>query len=137
MRRLTSDKHRITSRWRLWHVTLITYFNSCIESVYFFDFDEIHLEKSSWQFEFVLKCSKYTYLIFNLLHIVGCMNGMTMHLPDLVPYLISCLSDKKTLVRSITCWTLSRYVHWVVSQPHGSYLKPLMTEVHTYFNASI
>lgn len=59
----------------------------------------------------------------------GCMSGMIPHLPELVPYLISCLSDKKALVRSITCWTLSRYAHWVVGQPHDSYLKPLMTEV--------
>ncbi|CAL1275016.1 unnamed protein product [Larinioides sclopetarius] len=59
----------------------------------------------------------------------GCMTGMIPHLPELIPYLISCLSDKKALVRSITCWTLSRYSHWVVGQPHGSYLKPLMTEL--------
>lgn len=59
----------------------------------------------------------------------GCMNGMIPHLSELIPYLISCLSDKKALVRSITCWTLSRYSHWVVGQPHDSYLKPLMTEL--------
>lgn len=59
----------------------------------------------------------------------GCMNGMVPHLPELVPYLISCLSDRKALVRSITCWTLSRYAHWVVGQPHDMYLKPLMTEL--------
>ncbi len=59
----------------------------------------------------------------------GCMNGMVPHLPELVPYLINCLSDKKALVRSITCWTLSRYSHWVVSQPHEVHLKPLMSEL--------
>lgn len=57
------------------------------------------------------------------------MTGMIPHLPELVPYLIGCLSDKKALVRSITCWTLSRYAHWVVGQPHDQYLKPLMTEL--------
>jgi len=62
--------------------------------------------------------------------VVGCMSGMTVHLPDLVPYLVTCLSDKKALIRSITCWTLSRYAHWVVGQPHAVYLKPLMTEVY-------
>src|SRR4029434_8212835 len=30
---------------------------------------------------------------------------------------------------SIACWTLSRYAHWVVSQPPDLYLKPLMTEL--------
>jgi len=64
------------------------------------------------------------------------MNGMTVHLPDLVPYLVTCLSDKKALVRSITCWTLSRYAHWVVGQPHAVYLKPLMTEVFAASNQS-
>ncbi|KAJ8926914.1 hypothetical protein NQ314_020766 [Rhamnusium bicolor] len=59
----------------------------------------------------------------------GCMSGMINHLPELIPYLINCLNDKKALVRAITCWTLSRYSHWVVSQPHDSYLKPLMTEL--------
>lgn len=59
----------------------------------------------------------------------GCMTGMIPHLPELIPYLINCLSDKKALVRSITCWTLSRYSHWVVSQPHDAYLKPLMAEL--------
>ncbi|XP_074602885.1 transportin 1 isoform X1 [Brevipalpus obovatus] len=59
----------------------------------------------------------------------GCMSGMIPHLSQLVPYLITCLSDKKALVRSITCWTLSRYSHWVVGQPHDKYLRPLMTEL--------
>ena len=61
--------------------------------------------------------------------VAGCMSGMVVHLPELVPYLITCLADKKALVRSITCWTLSRYAHWVVGQPHELYLRPLMTEV--------
>ena len=38
----------------------------------------------------------------------GCMAGMIPHLSELVPYLVQCLSEKKALVRSITCWTLSR-----------------------------
>lgn len=59
----------------------------------------------------------------------GCMSGMIPHLPELIPYLITCLADKKALVRSITCWTLSRYANWVVSQPHQEYLKPLMEEL--------
>ncbi|XP_078740754.1 transportin-1-like, partial [Lampetra fluviatilis] len=59
----------------------------------------------------------------------GCMQGMIQYLPELIPHLVQCLSDKKALVRSITCWTLSRYAHWVVSQPPDSYLRPLMTEL--------
>ncbi|KAJ3600654.1 hypothetical protein NHX12_031632 [Muraenolepis orangiensis] len=59
----------------------------------------------------------------------GCMQGMVPYLPELMPHLIACLCDKKALVRSIACWTLSRYAHWVVSQPPDSHLKPLMTEL--------
>ncbi|KAG7273729.1 hypothetical protein CRUP_001809 [Coryphaenoides rupestris] len=59
----------------------------------------------------------------------GCMQGMITYLPELLPHLVLCLADKKALVRSITCWTLSRYAHWVVSQPPDTYLKPLMTEL--------
>uniref|UniRef100_A0A8C1TY45 Transportin-1 n=1 Tax=Cyprinus carpio TaxID=7962 RepID=A0A8C1TY45_CYPCA len=59
----------------------------------------------------------------------GCMQDMVLYLPELIPHLIQCLCDKKALVRSIACWTLSRYAHWVVSQPPDPYLKPLMTEL--------
>lgn len=59
----------------------------------------------------------------------GCMNGMVNHLADLIPYLINCLSDKKALVRAITCWTLSRYGHWILTNPHELYFKPLLTEL--------
>ena len=59
----------------------------------------------------------------------GCYSGITSHLEQLIPYLIQCLSDKKPLVRSIACWTLSRYAHWVVHQPIDVYLKPLIEEL--------
>ncbi|KAK0393918.1 hypothetical protein QR680_000469 [Steinernema hermaphroditum] len=59
----------------------------------------------------------------------GCMNGITPHLPELIPYLINSLQDRKALVRSITCWTLSRYCHYVVQQPHEVYFKPLLKEL--------
>lgn len=59
----------------------------------------------------------------------GCMSGMVTHLPEIVPFLINSLAEDKALVRSITCWTLSRYSHWVVQQPHDQYLKPLMAEL--------
>lgn len=68
-------------------------------------------------------------LLFASVSTPGCMQGMVPYLPELIPHLIQCLCDKKALVRSIACWTLSRYAHWVVSQPPDSYLKPLMTEL--------
>ena len=61
----------------------------------------------------------------------GCSYGLVPHLPDLVDYLIKCLSDKKPLVRSITCWTLSRYSTWIVHNEgqQNKFLIPLMSEL--------
>ncbi|RDW83352.1 ARM repeat-containing protein [Coleophoma crateriformis] len=42
----------------------------------------------------------------------GCMDVVTPHLPELVPYLLSLLNDPEPLVRQITCWTLGRYSSW-------------------------
>ncbi|KAJ5682816.1 hypothetical protein N7462_005981 [Penicillium macrosclerotiorum] len=42
----------------------------------------------------------------------GCMNAVTPHLPELVPYLISLLNDPQPVVRQITCWCLGRYSEW-------------------------
>ncbi|WWC73445.1 uncharacterized protein I206_107415 [Kwoniella pini CBS 10737] len=44
----------------------------------------------------------------------GCIDGLEPHLPQLIPFLLKTLQDKKALVRSITCWTLGRYASWCV-----------------------
>ncbi|OXM78877.1 importin beta-2 subunit [Cryptococcus neoformans Bt63] len=44
----------------------------------------------------------------------GCIAGLEPHLPQLVPFLLRSLEDKKALVRSITCWSLGRYASWIV-----------------------
>ncbi|KAI9283036.1 armadillo-type protein [Umbelopsis sp. AD052] len=52
----------------------------------------------------------------------GGMDEVAPHLPDLVPYLVRNLNDPKPLVRSITCWALSRYARWcvdVLATPDG------------------
>jgi len=60
----------------------------------------------------------------------GCYNGMRQHLPQLIPYLTAQLQDPRPLLRSITCWTLSRFSRWVVQQnDHEHYLRPLMQEL--------
>uniref|UniRef100_A0A8R1XN05 Transportin-1 n=1 Tax=Onchocerca volvulus TaxID=6282 RepID=A0A8R1XN05_ONCVO len=59
----------------------------------------------------------------------GCMSGITPHLPELIPFLIISLQDRKALVRSITCWTLSRYCHYVVQQDHNMYFKQLLKQL--------
>ncbi|KAL8833358.1 MAG: hypothetical protein Q9170_004311 [Blastenia crenularia] len=42
----------------------------------------------------------------------GCMDAVTPHLPDLVPYLLSLLNDREPVIRLITCWALGRYSAW-------------------------
>ena len=42
----------------------------------------------------------------------GCMSAVTPHLPELIPYLLSLLSDQIAVVRVITCWSLGRYSGW-------------------------
>ncbi|KAJ3681527.1 hypothetical protein LUZ60_016016 [Juncus effusus] len=44
----------------------------------------------------------------------GCINGLYPHLPEIVTFLIPLLDDKFPLIRSITCWTLSRYSRFIV-----------------------
>ncbi len=60
----------------------------------------------------------------------GCMNTITPHLPDLVPYLISLLDDGEPAVRIITCWALGRYSGWAshLESPDSrkSFFEPMM-----------
>lgn len=65
----------------------------------------------------------------------GCMESVTPHLPELVPYLISLLNDKEPLVRQITCWTLGRYSAWGagLKEPElrAKYFEPMMEGILT------
>lgn len=56
----------------------------------------------------------------------GSLNGMTPHLPSLVPYLVERLCDKHPMVRSITCWTISRYTYWIIQDPQERYFGLVM-----------
>lgn len=60
----------------------------------------------------------------------GCMSGIEQYLPQLVPYLFEQLEHPKPLVRSITCWTLSRYAGWCVESHDATgsadYFQPLL-----------
>ncbi|KAI1659939.1 armadillo-type protein [Daldinia decipiens] len=65
----------------------------------------------------------------------GCINVVTPHLPQLVPYLISLLDDPEPVVRQITCWTLGRYSSWAadLSDPQQKqlYFEPMMEGILT------
>jgi len=65
----------------------------------------------------------------------GCIDVVTPHLPELVPYLISLLNDPEPLVRQITCWTLGRYSSWGASLNtpalRAQYFEPMMEGILT------
>ena len=44
----------------------------------------------------------------------GCAQGLLPYLADMVGMLLPKLRDPRPLVRSITCWALSRYSRWIV-----------------------
>jgi len=57
----------------------------------------------------------------------GCLDAISDHLPQLFPFLIAQLQEPTPQVRSIACWTLSRYCRWIVNQKdQDTYLKPLL-----------
>jgi transportin-1 len=64
---------------------------------------------------------------------LGCRSGMERHLVTLVPYLLGTLNHPRSLVRSITCWTVSRYTGWIVSagaEMMGAVLRGLLVRIH-------
>lgn len=44
----------------------------------------------------------------------GCINGLYPHLSEIVAFLTPLLDDKFPLIRSISCWTLSRFSKFIV-----------------------
>jgi transportin-1 len=60
----------------------------------------------------------------------GCIDVVTPHLPELIPYLLTLLEDPEPVVRQITCWTLGRYSGWAASLPdqaqRDTYFLPMM-----------
>lgn len=48
----------------------------------------------------------------------GCLDVVAPHLSELIPYLVTLLSDPEVVVRQITCWTLSRYTPWAAGLTH-------------------
>lgn len=60
----------------------------------------------------------------------GCLDAVTPHLPELVPFLLSLLNDPEPQVRQITCWTLGRYSGWashlIDPERRKHYFEPMM-----------
>ncbi|XP_060529524.1 transportin-2-like [Cylas formicarius] len=66
----------------------------------------------------------------------GCLTGLKAHLPELLNFLLQSMNDENSVVRVITCWTLSRYVTWIINvhpdAPH-TYFIPVMTVLLKHF----
>ncbi|XP_011072141.1 transportin-1 [Sesamum indicum] len=61
----------------------------------------------------------------------GCINGLYPHLSEIIAFLIPLLDDKFPLIRSISCWTLSRFSKYIVQgtahqEGHDQFEKILM-----------
>ena len=56
----------------------------------------------------------------------GCYDGMVRHMHSIFPFLLHTVSDQHYMVRSITCWTLSRYAKWVISERDESRIQQLL-----------
>jgi len=50
----------------------------------------------------------------------GCARGLLGLLPRLVQFMVPLLDDPRPLVRSITCWSLSRFSKWLVEAATGA-----------------
>ncbi|XP_050232437.1 transportin-1 [Mercurialis annua] len=46
----------------------------------------------------------------------GCISGLYPHLPQIVEFLIPLLDDNFPLIRSISCWTISRFSKYIVQE---------------------
>lgn len=59
----------------------------------------------------------------------GTLDVVKAHLPHLVPYIITQLSDQQPVVRQISCWALSRFTAWAAHlDPQGKqeFFEPMM-----------
>jgi len=66
---------------------------------------------------------------------VGSYQAVLPHLQVLIAFLLEQLKDEQPLIRSITCWSLSRYSSWIISCDQGqdsifkTYLSELLRRV--------
>ena len=56
----------------------------------------------------------------------GCRDGVEPHLDKMSPLFFQFLTEKRPLLRSITCWTLSRYCSWFISQNPDTVFWPML-----------
>jgi transportin-1 len=59
----------------------------------------------------------------------GCMQGLSPHLPNILQLLESISKSRKPLLRSISCWTISRFAAWISFDTHREVALPLSLSV--------
>jgi len=59
----------------------------------------------------------------------GCMQGLSPHLPAILQLLVTISKSSKPLLRSISCWTISRFAQWIGFDTHRSTALPLALSV--------
>lgn len=65
----------------------------------------------------------------------GCIKSMHSIMPQIIPHLLMLMKDQCSIVRVITCWTISRYVSWVihVNEQVDEFFIPVMSELVSRF----
>lgn len=66
----------------------------------------------------------------------GCFESIKPHLSYIIIYLLNCLSDEQPLIKTISCWTLSKFTSFIVenaneplSQVSDSLIKVYLREI--------
>ena len=59
----------------------------------------------------------------------GCLQGLGPHLPSILQLLVSISKSRKPLLRSISCWTISRFATWIAFDTHRPTALPLALSV--------
>ena len=59
----------------------------------------------------------------------GCMQGLSPHLPSILQLLESISKSRKPLLRSISCWTISRFAAWISFDTHRPTALPIALSV--------
>jgi transportin-1 len=63
----------------------------------------------------------------------GCMYDLAPHLPQVMGLLLQICSAQKPLLRSISCWCVSRYASWIVHDENaGKFLAPALGQLLTH-----
>ena len=58
--------------------------------------------------------------MYVLCYILGCYDVVSQYLPKLFPFLFELARNEQALIRSISCWTMSRYFRWVIDNSQNN-----------------